>query len=465
MARLNERTYYRHIVKILRGNENTYSGVYDSEEQLKESALRLTKQLWGSTAKARESGVITGTFGATVPPKGMSVAVMKNLEAFLKELSIDQQDKVKEYIDHIIAQKKQKGILLSIKRIISIKDGKLAGSEFIDIANSVEITQSTIEKIKGIWKYSADNDKYVDFGQVIRTAASIFDTTAVVGILEATGIYRRTPGISMTHACVLGLLPLQHIREIEVARSGKVLKFRATGSVFLAKQEGGGDDAIRIAGKFYRDEIVILIALWKLYQYGAAGIDEEFALNNAQPYNLADIRKRASNIVKFNVEKSKPTAEVHSTFPFVSRHVIIPNVYIETLSFEEKIEDGINVIRYDILLRTFNKKKAFKTWNTDNPDIKYAITQYDENLTFHKMFELSINWIWRTIQAEKFIINTGSWKVGVTSAVSSAGFANTKARDVYYNIQPIDVVSTFAMGALGFRGMKLFGTGLVSGLV
>ena len=443
-----EKTYYEHLVKILTGNETGVSGVYDDEAQAKQAALFLTRSLYGSESKASKKKSISGRGRIRSSIKGMSDLLL-DLEIYIKTLAIDDQVKAKEYVESIIAQDSKTGIINTVKTVLFIKEQKVPESDFLPITTSQKIEQSTVDKIKGLWTDAKERLKYVPFVTILKRAGLVLSSSTLLAFLELGGILRRTPGLTQSHACVIGFVPLQHVREIEVARSGKVLKFRATGSVFLAKQEGGGDDAIRISGKFYRDELALIILLWSLYELGGIA-QEEFDLNNPQSFDLESIRKKAKNIIKVNTERAKPSSETHKTFPFVSRHVIIPNVYIETLSFEEKIEDGINVIRYDILLRTYNKQKVFKVWNTDDPNTKYAVTNYDENLFFHKMFEYGINALWRFIQAEQFVVNTGSWKVGVTTT-----FGNPQARDVYYNIGVEDVIGTFAMGAMGFGGMKL----------
>ena len=73
------------------------------------------------------------------------------------------------------------------------------------------------------------------------------------------------------------------------------------------------------------------------------------------------------------------------------------------------------------------------------------------------MFEFTTNFIWRLIQQNAILVNTGYWKVGVTSP-GIPGKPHTN--DVYYNIGIMDVVSTFAMGALGFGSATLATSGI-----
>ena len=442
-----EKTYYKHLRDILVGNCVGFFGApYGSEEAAEQAAYELTRTLYGSLSKAKKKEAMGGARGRIFSHlKGVTL-LLPELEEYIATLAIDHKDKVKSYVESIIVQEKESGIIKAITKVLVIKNFKLPGSEFANNTTDDKVEQSTLNKIKGLWKEATNRDNFVDFKTILRRIPMLIGSTTTLAFLQAGGIFNRTPGLTMKHACVLGFLPLQHVKEIEVARSGKVLKFRATGSVFLAKQEGGGQDAIKITGKLYRGEISILLLLFGLYRLGDSKI-QEVKLTNAMPYDPIAIRKRSENIMKLNMEKQKPSAENRRTFPFVSRHVIIPNVYIETLSFEERVDNGIDVIGYDILLRTFKKQTVAKTWNTDDPNTKFASTKYSESLFFHKMFEYSINSIWRIIQTENYVLNTGYWKVGTTK---KGIVGKPQARDVYYNIEIGDIVGTFAMGIMGF---------------
>jgi hypothetical protein len=437
------------------GNEAAWSGVYDSQEQAEQAAKDLTRTLYGSLTKESKARNIAGRGRIMSSITGMK-DLLSDIQDYIGQLTIDDKQNAKEYIDAIIAQDSKTGILKTVIKVIDIINNKI-----VEIAtNPIYLPLITEQKIgdsvkKQIQDYIADakqNLKYLDFKTILMSAVPTLGTVAMMNTLEASGILRRTPELTRSHACLVGLVPLQHIREIEVARSGQVLKFRATGSVFLAKQKGEGKDAVRISGKFYREEIIILTFLLLLYEYGAANVGDIDLTTNLQPFDLQAIRK-LNNILTVNTDKVKPSVEQHNTFPFVSRHVIIPNCYIETLSFEERIENGISVINYDILLRTFNKQKSFKVWNSDDDNTKYVATIYNENLRFHKMFEYGINAVWRYLQSEHFVVNTGYWKVGVTTST----YGSPLAKDVYYNVDALDVVGTFAMGAMGFVG-KNFST-------
>lgn len=243
-------------------------------------------------------------------------------------------------------------------------------------------------------------------------------------------------------ACSLAGLPLRHIQEIEVARSGRILKFRATGSVFLAQQEGG-DDAIRIEGIMARSEIIFILYLWLIFYYGQGRVKEiENLTDMSQIYQspILALRKRNVDITTYNKTTTKPSYEHHFTVPFVTRYVIIPNVYIETLSFEEKIEFGKDIIGYSILLRTYRKEVGFDVFHTDAPTLSFVAPKGNKDLNMYKAIEFFANFTWRFINANGIFIKEREWKIGGDEAGSD---------DVYYNIDTEALFTSVAMGVVG----------------
>ncbi len=244
---------------------------------------------------------------------------------------------------------------------------------------------------------------------------------------------------TQTVPCVLAGLPLRHVQEIEIARSGKILKFRATGSVFLANQEGG-EDAVRVEGILVRSEVIFILTLWMIFYYGQGRVKE---LNNLTETigNPALIALRAKNvdITTFNKTLQKPAYTHHFTVPFVTRHIIIPNTYIETLSFEEKVVFGKGVIGYTILLRTYRKVREFEVYS-HSPEMSFLSPKVNKSLASFKMLEFFANMAWRFINAESILLDNREWKIGGDDAESD---------DVYYNISASDLASTAVMGLIG----------------
>jgi len=254
--------------------------------------------------------------------------------------------------------------------------------------------------------------------------------------------FQRTDNLMVSEqsiACVVGVIPLRHIQEIEIARSGKILKFRATGSVFLANQEGGLD-AIRVEGYLVRGEIVTLIALLAL-QYFSTGKRKEITPDMLENiYSLEDLRKAltASNI---NPLMEKPSYVYHNTFPFVSKHVIIPNAYIETISFEEKVVFGKDVIAYSILMRTYTKPTSFVLYDHSESSWFYGMMETKQTKTL-RMIEFFVNAARRFVQSQNVIFNEQEWKIKYNQAGMD---------DVYYEIDGLDLAISVVLGVIGLK--------------
>jgi len=235
--------------------------------------------------------------------------------------------------------------------------------------------------------------------------------------------------------CVLGALPLRHIQSIEIARSGKILKFRATGTVFLANQEGG-EDGVRIEGIIVRAEVLFILFLWALFLYGQGRVKEIESFDNI---SLLAMRTKQFDITKYNATIEKPSYEHHMTFPFVTRHIIMPNCFIETLSFEEKVVFGKDVIGYTILLRTYRKPIGFDIYSVSSGLSLFA-PKGNKFLNMYKILEFSANATWRYINANGIFIDEREWKVGMDGAGSD---------DVYYDVDPMSLASSVMLGVFG----------------
>ncbi len=242
-----------------------------------------------------------------------------------------------------------------------------------------------------------------------------------------------------TVPCTISGLPLRHVQEIEVARSGRILKFRATGSVFLAQQEGG-EDAIRIEGLLARSEIVFILILWALFLYGQGKVKEiDKIVELVGNPGLMAIRAKNVDITTFNATTELPSYTHHVTFPLVTRHIVIPNVYIETMSFEEKVVFGKDIIGYSLLLRTYRKPTGFEMYS-QSPTMNFLAPKGDKFLSMYKVVEFFANMAWRFINSNGIFIQEREWKIGGDTAQSD---------DVYYNINAGDVATSAVLGLIG----------------
>ncbi|MEE9438996.1 MAG: hypothetical protein V3V14_08360 [Saprospiraceae bacterium] len=237
-----------------------------------------------------------------------------------------------------------------------------------------------------------------------------------------------------------GPIPLKHVQEIEVARSGKILKFRATGSVFLANQEGG-EDAIRIEGFLYRGEVLLLMGLYVMFMVGQGRVKEIENIDMSNPtISLAQMRSRIQDVISFNKRTERPTYEFHKTFPFVSRHIIVPNTYIETFSFEERLVDGKDAIKYSLLLRTYRKPSGFDFYTTQSSDYGFIMPKGNKFLSTYRVVEYGINFIVRLVQSLNITLGEQEWKIKHDTAGNN---------EVSYDLDGYDIAATTLMGLVG----------------
>ncbi len=315
-------------------------------------------------------------------------------------------------------------------------------------SDEASVKKSLIKTIISKFKTIKDYLKNLNPTDIIKemakytTAISLFELYNKIGlpttVLRNTGLGDNLMISDIKTPCVLSVIPLVHVREIEVARSGKILKFRATGSVFLANQEGGLD-AVRIKSYLYRDEIIWLIAYWYLFSYGQSQT-KEITTPADVPFLDADGRinlRKLNDIVSYNSKTSKPSYEFHRTFPFITKNIIIPNVYIETASFEAKVENGLDCVECDFLLRTYRKPTGFEIYRTKN--FGFAGLKR-EDLKFYKVIEAGTNLAWRMANAEGFVSNEKSWRISSETAGRD---------DVYYDIDPKELIAYSALSLFG----------------
>lgn len=283
-------------------------------------------------------------------------------------------------------------------------------------------------KIKGTWKtvIEANNELQKKVGSAF-------------SILTWGGAYRTARELYGKIPVLLGPCPLKHADYVEVARSGKVLKFRATGSVFLANQEGGAD-AIKIEGRLYKAEFLVMFMLWGLFLYGQSKFRDMktipgFGLGGLA--NITEIRK-LNDIITTNTDLERPTYEFHQTFPFVSKHFIIPNCYIETISIEDKLPLK-DTLKYTILLRTYEKPTKV-TWLQDNKTGS-RVSGFKNKTLSAKICEYSLNAGWRFLNYMGWLIDDQEWKIG--SAMQEG------ALDTYYDVDWTSLSSVVYLNMIG----------------
>lgn len=167
---------------------------------------------------------------------------------------------------------------------------------------------------------------------------------------------------------VMAGIPMPSISEVSHAMSDRILKYRATGGIFLAHQEGG-EQTLRIVGKaFGKNRFIFLTMLDFLFLYGSAkvvdlfvdfiGINTPFAaLPSAIPEEAITVDPW-ERINEHSMDQGRE--EQHLTFPVITKTRIYTNMYIETYEFTESIENGMNCLTYSIFLRKYTAYYPYK---------------------------------------------------------------------------------------------------------
>lgn len=278
--------------------------------------------------------------------------------------------------------------------------------------------------------------KYTGMGSIFLVTNNILELTGGINFNR----------VSYTHfPAMFGGLPIPHCSEIEVVRSGKVVKFRATGSIFLALQEGG-EDAIRVECVFVGEETIYILLLWVLFLFGRGDTREIQSMTNLTLNELIAIKDKLLNTSTINTTVQKPTYEYHRTLPFISRYFIIPNVYIETLSFEDRIIDGLDTVKVSMLLRTYTKPYKFVNHTIDETTGLMRVAQKRDNTLWqYRAVEYFANVAWRTVMAQGLAVQEQSWK---KSGDFTTGILEGRD-DVYYDVEASDIAQTAIFSGMG----------------
>ena len=398
------------------------------------------------------------------PPGTVGVTVKDLTESFfndglkeIKELETDPAFKLE------VSDPDYRKTLYAVQtRIVKIFSDRRAKCNIIEIEEYETEMEDIAQDLESAYIY----DFSVPPGKYTKILKSVRDHIATLNLAKTTKRYKtviefkdkieKTIGSSFSIATgaaafsaarknwgrlpvLLGPVPLKHVDYVEVARSGKILKFRATGTVFLARQEGGAD-AIKIEGKMYKLEFITMFWLWALFIYGQSKFRDMEDIPNfltSQAGDVLDIRK-LNDIIMTDTSLEKPSYEFHQTFPFVNRHFIIPNCYIETISVEDKLPLK-DILQYSILLRTYDKPKEVN-WVGDKKG--RTMFGFSNKTTWAKVCEYSLNFAWRMLNASGWMLDEQEWKIG--SAMDEG------VLDTYYDV---DLTTIATMSYLNLMGI------------
>jgi len=192
----------------------------------------------------------------------------------------------------------------------------------------------------------------------------------IVSTMYSLGLYYFGNITDSKPSVVMGGIPLWSTQEVSHGISELMMKYRATGGIFLAHQEGG-EQTLRIQGKTWGpNRFLFLQIMDSLFIYGNSVKFDMFwkeidSHDLDYIYDIAtgtDKRETVTNPWTYYDKKNldEGIEEKHLTFPVITKTRIYTNMYIETWEFIEAIENGMNVINFTIFLRKYITPAPYK---------------------------------------------------------------------------------------------------------
>ena len=190
-------------------------------------------------------------------------------------------------------------------------------------------------------------------------------------------------------AAVLAGIPLGTVEELSSALSDRVLKYRATGGIFLAHQDGGNESLRIICKAWGKDRYMFLILLDFIFLYGQSKALDMFSKLESNPFTgvstiltKKDLRETAKIVNPWrrfkreNVDEGRE--EYHMTFPIVTKNRIFSSMYLETYDIVESVNRGMNMLTVTLFLRKYRPPYPLElaTVQTQNPKTKKIDTTY-----------------------------------------------------------------------------------------
>jgi len=190
-------------------------------------------------------------------------------------------------------------------------------------------------------------------------------------------------------AAVLAGIPLGTVEELSSALSDRILKYRATGGIFLAHQDGGNESLRIICKAWGKDRYMFLILLDFLFLYGQSKSLDMFSKIESNPFNdvatvmtkqqLKETAKVINPWTRFREENvDEGREEYHMTFPIVTKNRVFSSMYLETYDIVESVNKGMNMLTITLFLRKYRPPYPLQlaTVQTLNPKTKVFDTTY-----------------------------------------------------------------------------------------
>jgi len=346
--------------------------------------------------------------------------------AFINTINLIQANILEVYKTHIINKREETGEHGTYGEFLETKPSWVTrfskkAEKFLEEKPDIQTAQELLQEV-----YTEVRDDYIRNPlELVRNGFLIASTLGMSAAYESFTGRKRT-------AIFMGPMPLTHIKSIEIGHSGKVLKWRAIGSVFLAQQKGGRD-TVKIRGVIHGfEKVFVFYILWGLFIYGKAFHKMMPKFVPYGPNALGMIKSTVGDMsTVYNKKLESPTHKAHLIFPIVTQHEIVPNCYIETFSFEETVEGGKETIHYDLLCRTYERPKGFERFKVSNDNYQIKMKR---TTRLHTVMNYAINKIWRHIRYRQ---ETGKlWILDTLNPATKNG----------YEVDVLDMAASYTAG-------------------
>ena len=223
--------------------------------------------------------------------------------------------------------------------------------------------------------------------QQIRTTSMVSNITLIATTLSRYYLLNQK---RIKPAAVLAGIPLGTVQELSMALSDRILKYRSTGGVFLAHQDGGNESLRIICKAWGKDRYWFLILLDFIFLYGQSKILDMFSNLEANPFHpegkkilskkdlkeTAKIRNPWKEFRRKNIGEGRE--EYHMTFPVVTKNRIYSSMYLETYDIVNSVDGGMNILTVTLFLRKYRTPYPFQlaTVVEQNPKKKKPDTTY-----------------------------------------------------------------------------------------
>jgi len=191
-------------------------------------------------------------------------------------------------------------------------------------------------------------------------------------------------------AAVIGGIPIGTAIEVSHAMSERMLKYRATGGIFLAHQEGGDESLRLICETFGENRFLFLILLDFLFLWGTSRTFDLFSGLNITEGSLEPTTKHPwKQFDELTLDEGRE--DFHLTFPIITRQRVYTSMFIETIDIVESVDKGMNKLTITLFFRKYTPQRPYDYVKVEKPKQEGQYTNYyrKSQITWKQMIGLS----------------------------------------------------------------------------